>query len=109
MPKSPWSHMLPLLWRDRRGRCFFCRRRTLMWRDARDILGARNLGGKLLSIPGRKPGFYAVATVEHLKRRTDGGSAVGWNNCVMACGPCNGRRNKACQPKRKRLRGGIGR
>jgi hypothetical protein len=93
----PWKKLLPRLWHKQNGLCFFCQAQTMLWREARSVPGARlTKSGRRIIIGDQ---MIALATVEHLVRRSEGGAKKG-SNCVMACASCNWKRDRKDQQKK---------
>jgi len=81
---------LAFLWHAQAGECFYCGRSTwLPGSEASTAATAR------LSEPSKKNLRKRQASLEHLQRKTDGGSN-GFDNLIMSCAGCNvGRLDKA--------------
>lgn len=75
MNNAQRRHLRWLLFGQQDGRCFYCHEPMVLSFSARD-----NIWGN-------------TATLEHLKRKAEGGGD-GLANFVAACKDCNGRRGK---------------
>lgn len=86
------SKKLTRLFHEQGGRCFYCKADTYLRGGGESVAQARlrfGLG------PGTPKQLFRrrYATLEHLKRRADGGTRAN-TNLVMACNSCNSRRGE---------------
>lgn len=88
------SAKLHTLWHNQNGRCFYCGADTYLPGGGETKDHARQRFG---IVPGTKRSAKAFrrryATLEHLKRKADGGTKA-FANLVMACHGCNVRRGE---------------
>ena len=86
------SRKLTRLFHEQGGRCFYCSADTFLRGGVESAAQARLRFGLPAAAP-KKLFRRRHATLEHLKRRADGGTKAN-KNLVMACHSCNTRRGE---------------